>query len=60
MKNNKKYYITLTVIAILSLLLIGVLFAFSDNSEVAFNCKVVDLEWRDVSPSSCWMVLNVM
>ena len=58
MKNNKKYYITLTVIATLSLLLILVLLAFSDKSEVAFNCKVVDLEWRDVSPSSCWGGFN--
>ena len=58
MKTNKRYYITLTVISILSLLLIGVLFALTDKSEVALNCKIVDMEWRDVSPSPCWSEFN--
>ena len=58
MIGNKRYYITLTIVFILFLLLIGVLFAFSDKSEIATTCKIVDLEWRDVSPSACWIGFN--
>ncbi len=54
MKSNKKYYITLTVIALLVLLAIVNNFWQSDNSSVSGSCGITDIEYRDVSPVECW------
>ena len=54
-KNYKKYYITLSVICILSLLLIFVIWSFSDRSRVAFNCSINNIDYIDVSPLDCWI-----
>lgn len=55
MKSNKRYYITLATITLVFLLFIGVLFAYSDKSEIATTCKIVDVEYRNVAPVDCWL-----
>ena len=54
MKNNKKYYITLTIVSILTLFLIFVLWSFSDDSKVSGSCSINNIDYVNVSPSECW------
>lgn len=51
-QNNKKYYITLIVVSILSLF---VLLSFADDSRVAFSCSINNIEYKDVNPNNCWI-----
>lgn len=53
-KDNKKYYITLTVATLLIILLSIVIGSFSDNSKVVGSCSINNIEYVNVSPSECW------
>ncbi len=51
---TKRYYITLPLMAIGIFLLIMVMWSAMDESKVSFHCSISDIEYRDVSPSTCW------
>ena len=52
--DNKRYYITLIIASILVLLLLIVVWSFSDNSEIQFGCSINNIQYIDVSPDECW------
>lgn len=53
-KENKKYYITLTVVSFLFLLLLVTILSFSDRSKIKGSCSINNIEYVNVSPSDCW------
>ena len=53
-RRNKRYYITLPIVAILMGFFLMVMWSAMDESKVSFHCSITDIEYRDVRPYNCW------
>ncbi len=53
-RRNKRYYITLPIVAILAFIFLMAFWSAMDESKMSIHCSISDIEYRDVRPYKCW------